>query len=108
MGEWKRNLFNYIGLIPLWLVACFCPCIVQGMSMLELNDHGGCGECLMGAACLCIGFSLNRSHIRNRYDIKGNCIGDCIAYSYCFHSCLVTQEFVHISLSKSESKNNLN
>lgn len=77
-----------------------CPCIVQGISIWELDEKGGCGECLIGYYCLPIGLALNREKIRSEFKIKGNCIGDCLLICYCCYPCMVTQEYLHVTQSK--------
>ena len=98
-GVWEANLCSCFNLLPVCAISCFCPCIVQGISIWELNQSGGCGECLMGCTCLCVGLALNRNRIRKVYRIKGNCIADCLGFFFCY-PCLTTQEFIHITRSK--------
>ena len=103
MSEWKANSCDCCNLLPVWLASCICPCIIQGITIWELKQQGGCGECLMGAFCLCVGFALNRNKLRKFYNIKGNCVADCMCYFCCFYSCLSTQEYLHtIAASKAE------
>ena len=85
-------MFNCFDPYPLFLFSCICPCIVQGVSVWELESKGGCGECLVGCYCLSIGLALNREKIRSVYKIKGNCIADCLLICCCFYPCMVTQE----------------
>ncbi|OMJ75054.1 hypothetical protein SteCoe_25899 [Stentor coeruleus] len=93
--KWSTNIFNCFPVLPAFIISYCCPCIIQGISVLEVEGEGGCGECLMGMLCLSIGLSLNRNKLRDKFGIQGNCVADCLAYSCCCHCCLTTQEYIH-------------
>lgn len=106
-GKWKAGFCSCCELFPLCLVSLICPCITQGISAWEISQQGGCGECLAGCYCCCIGMALNSGKIRSNYRIKGNCIGDCCLFCYCCYSCMVTREYLHIVKESKDKKNNL-
>ena len=100
MEKWKGNICTCVNLMPVFAASCVCPCVIQGISIWEINQKGGCGECLMAMMCMCVGMSLNRTRIRKHYSIRGSCIADSLGYTCCFHSCLSTQEYLHVCSSK--------
>lgn len=102
--KWKANCWSCFDLFPLCLFSLLCPCITQGISAWELSQEGGCGQCLIVCYCCCIGMALNRSSLRNNYEIKGNCIADCLLFSCCCYSCMATQEYLHVNQMIKERK----
>ena len=97
---WDVKYFDCCLSAPVCLLACICPAITQSMIFFKNQDNSGL-RCLFAQCCCCIGLSINRGKIRERYGIEGSCCMDCILYSCiccCCHACLVSQEYRQSSL----------
>ena len=86
---------------PICLLACFCPAVVQSITLYKANSSNCCPY-LFATYCCCIGLAVNRGSIRNLKEkkIEGSKCMDCLLYSCfccCCHACLATQEYRQIS-----------
>ncbi|EFA75607.1 hypothetical protein PPL_11113 [Heterostelium album PN500] len=83
MNNWDFSLFDCCSAPLISCISCpLCPCQIA-RQRATIKGRFGFGECLFSFCCLpCAACGL-RNRIRNRYDIRGNSIGDCICICCC-------------------------
>ena len=81
--DWKRPLFGCFDNWTLSITTKVLPCLTFG----EVSHKSGYGDCcshgLIFLCCPGVMTCLQRSHIRKRQGIKGNCVGDCLVGNCC-------------------------
>ncbi|KAI0249606.1 PLAC8 family-domain-containing protein [Lactifluus subvellereus] len=114
--EWSFGLLDCFNACGLCCWATWCPCVVYCKSkqrLRSLQDHGvplsGDGERYNNDCCIYgllnipgYGWVLQiktRSDIRNRYGIRGDTTGDCLASCLC-NPCALTQERRELELEE--------
>ena len=95
MGNWEENLCGCLG------AKCFC-CLVMIFPVLYPAYQGWIINKATGESCLtaclgpfflcCIGASVNRGKIRDRYLIDGSFCEDCLIHAFCC-ACAICQEY---------------
>ncbi|KAH9983169.1 PLAC8 family-domain-containing protein [Russula compacta] len=116
LRDWSFGLFDCFSTSSLCFWATFCPCVVYGQTkqrLRHLRQRGvplpGGGErfndhcrvyCCVAVPCFCWVLEMgSRSDIRNRYEIRGDSVRDCLV-SLCCRPCGLTQERREIELEE--------
>ncbi|CAG9329009.1 unnamed protein product [Blepharisma stoltei] len=103
MNQWKAELIGCTNAFPTcwvvfpgnWIGSAF----LQGLTIYEMNEgNGGIKECLLGTFTGCFGLAINRQKIRQKYEIAGSCVIDCLLYSLGCNCCLSLQEFREVRM----------
>ncbi|GAM29255.1 hypothetical protein SAMD00019534_124310, partial [Acytostelium subglobosum LB1] len=80
---WEYSLLDCCSVPLISLITCtLCPCQVA-RQRATLHSDFGLSECLFTFCCLPFAACRTRANIRNRYDIPGSMIGDCLCMCYC-------------------------
>ncbi|KAI0249127.1 PLAC8 family-domain-containing protein [Lactifluus subvellereus] len=114
--DWSFGLFDCFSTCGLCCWAVWCPCVVYSKNkqrLQNLQTQGAPlstgGETYNADCCIygCLasagyGWVLQigtRADTRNRYNIRGDGVGDCLT-AWCCHSCSLTQERREIELEE--------
>ena len=106
-GDWEESLFGCLSDIPSCLLTCFCSCVQYGQNY-EAIHHDGCitqgciYACLMSCGLQCCVHQGLRGHIRQKFNIFGGGMGDCLA-TWCCPCCSLTQEAREIKYRRHEA-----
>eukprot|EP00999_Lentomonas_sp_LEN2_P001427 NODE_2467_length_564_cov_114.613272_g2417_i0.p2 GENE.NODE_2467_length_564_cov_114.613272_g2417_i0~~NODE_2467_length_564_cov_114.613272_g2417_i0.p2 ORF type:complete len:112 (+),score=5.13 NODE_2467_length_564_cov_114.613272_g2417_i0:91-426(+) len=94
MGDapWDAQLFDCCSEAKICVVTYFCaPCQLAHQRAVVQEHECGVVDCLLmyffGICCAV----MVRGEIRNKYAIKGSCIGDCLTL-WCCGWCAITQQ----------------
>ncbi|OMJ70776.1 hypothetical protein SteCoe_31171 [Stentor coeruleus] len=94
MVDFDENLFGCLSSLSICSIALIpggC-CILQAIAVDRALEKGIIGACIFSCMLLCIGSSLNRARIRDRYNIEGSHLKDCLIW-ICCTPCAATQEY---------------
>ncbi|CAG9326760.1 unnamed protein product [Blepharisma stoltei] len=102
-NNWNAEFAGCCNVFPAcWLICSNCTAgaaLLQGITFYEMNGgQGGCGECCIACWLCCIGLAINRGKIREKYNIHGSFIVDCLLYWIGCSCCMVTQEYREVRL----------
>ena len=92
-NDWKHGLFgcNDSGIMQLVYMYVFGQC-AYGHAMEEIGNGTCLMCCLFGTACAC----CNRAKVRDKYDIKGDCMNDYLMWLFC-SACAMFQELQEVA-----------
>ena len=92
MDNWRSSLFDcYSDCFSCWVTGNISACL-QGESV-QIAIGGGCaGPAILAQLLCCIGGAMNRSKIRERFNIPGSCIEDCLCM-WCCGLCATCQMY---------------
>ena len=98
MVDFDENLLGCFSELP---VCCFslCPgscCVIQAIAVDRAQGRGKILPYLQSCCLFCIGASINRGLIRDRYSIDGSFLKDCLIWIFCV-PCAATQEFREVN-----------
>merc|ERR1712013_366806 len=96
---WTHQLLGCSGNIIMCLWSWCIPCGMQCMQCVDANHALGSGTGIKAFFCsfclCCIGAAFNRGELRNKMDIEGTFIMDCL-FEFCCPCCAITQEWQEV------------
>ena len=99
--HWNYPLFNCLHVPVTSCVTCFCPCITFG-TIGDQMGHACCCELYFFCAPIagCVAASL-RAELRERRNIPGSILIDCLLHHFCY-CCALVQESRELSAIRPE------
>lgn len=95
--KWNAEFCGCLKSVP---ACCMVGPTLQGLTIFQMGqgkEGSGVKNCLLAQFTCCIGSALNRGKVRERYDIPGSFITDCLLYMCC-GICMGTQEYREVQL----------
>jgi Cys-rich protein (TIGR01571 family) len=98
MVDFDENLFGCLSQVSLCCVSLIpgACCYLQAVAVDRSQEKGILSPCILSCFLLCIGASINRGQIRDRYHIDGNYLKDCLIWLICI-PCAATQELREVN-----------
>lgn len=86
--DWKSDICGCVNDCEICYTSCFCPCIQYGRNVSKLENTSSRNSCLIYSifcffGCQWIPAHSTRGSIRDRYQIEGDVIEDCICHLLC-------------------------
>ena len=86
--DWHNDICGCANDCEICYTSCFCPCIQYGRNVSKLDNTSSQNSCLIYSifcffGCQWIPAHSTRGSIRDRYQIEGDVIEDCICHLLC-------------------------
>ena len=98
MVDFDENLFGCLSQLSICCVSLLpgACCFIQGIAIDRAQEKGVLTPFCLSCCFLCVGASINRGQIRDRYHIDGSFLKDCLIWIFCI-PCAATQEFREVN-----------
>ncbi|KYR00189.1 hypothetical protein DLAC_03346 [Tieghemostelium lacteum] len=91
-SNWKHTTFDCFATPLLFIISLFCfPCQIIRQRLTIVREAYGYSDIAFSICCLPLVAFQNRYMIRQRYNIRGNMVGDCLLGCFC-SCCSIVQQ----------------
>lgn len=104
MGDFDENIlgcFSDLQICCISLIPGSCCCI-QAVAVDRAQGKGLLSAYVLSCCLFCIGASINRGLMRDRYNVDGSFLKDCLIWIFCV-PCAATQELREVNRREGRS-----